>query len=66
MARPRAAAFRLISADLRRDILIALIANPLAESLREAARLGFTPEEQTEALRVAQQKAVFSHWDRKI
>jgi hypothetical protein len=61
----RAAAFDKISAGLRRDILIALIANPLAEALREAARLGFTPQEQTEALRIAQEKAVFSHWERR-
>lgn len=66
MARARAAIFRFVSADLRREILMALFTDPLAEAMRRAAVLGFEPKEITDALSAAQAKAVFSHWERKI
>jgi hypothetical protein len=66
MARARAAIFRFVSADLRREILRALFTDPLAEAMRQAALLGFEPKEITDALSAAQHKAVFSHWERKI
>lgn len=66
MGRPRAAAFRFISADLRRDILRALLTAPLAEALSQAERLGFTPQETTAAIGEAQSRSSFRAWERKI
>ncbi len=65
MARAKAAIFRFISADLRRDILAAMLTNPLAELMRQAERIGFTSHEITAAIGAAQHLAVFSHWERK-
>lgn len=66
MARAKAAIFRFVGADLRRDILSALLTDPLAEALRQAERIGFTSHEVTAAIGAAQTKAAFSHWERKV
>ena len=63
--RAKAAVFRFVGADLRRDILSALLTIPLSEAMRNAERIGFTSHEITAAIGTAQQLAAFSAWDRK-
>jgi len=62
----RAAVFAKVGEGLRREILSALLTDPLAEAIRQAERIGFTPHEVVAAIGAAQKKAAFSHWERKI
>jgi len=61
----RVAVFAKVGEGLRREILSALLSDPLAEAIRQAERIGFTSHEVTAAIGAAQTKAAFSHWERK-